>query len=55
MELSVDVCVVVRVEEKEKPGLRGWLQKWWAVAPQQEEVRERASNQEYLYGIQIKA
>ena len=31
MELSVDVCVVVRVEEKEKPGLRGWLQKWWGA------------------------
>jgi len=43
MELSVDVCVVVRVEEKEKPGLRGWLQKWWA--------RRTAPQQEYLYGI----
>ena len=31
MELSVDVCVVVRVEEEEKPGLRGWLQKWWGA------------------------
>ena len=27
MELSVVVCV----EEEEKPGLRGWLQKWWGV------------------------
>jgi len=29
MELSVVLCVVwSRVEEEEKPGLRGWLQKW---------------------------
>jgi len=31
MELSVDVCMVVCVEEEEKPGLRGWLQKWWGA------------------------
>jgi hypothetical protein len=31
MELSVDVCVLLRVEEEEKPGLRGWLQKWWGA------------------------
>jgi len=29
MELSVVVCS--RVEEEEKPGLRGWLQKWWGA------------------------
>jgi hypothetical protein len=30
MDLSV-VVRVLRVEEEEKPGLRGWLQKWWGA------------------------